>query len=301
MTAFIEFFAPPAMKNLLIRLLILGIAGIWAFWSTIEVIATKWNTNPEYSHGYLVPLFSIALLWMRRDKLDIDKVRPNSWGLVILAGAILLRLISARYYMEWFDFVAIIPFVLGVFVLAGGWQTVRWAWPAILFLAFMLPLPYSLEVALRDPLRRIGTIASTYVMQTVGLPAIAEGNVIVVNDARIGVTEACSGMSMLMVFFAFSTAAALFIHDRPIWERLLVVASAIPIAIIANVTRITTTGLLYALGQAKLADMLFHDFAGWMMIPMALGILWLELLVASRIVIIEDDAPMSVGLAPGKS
>ncbi len=289
------------MKSLLIRLLVLGFAGIWAFWSTIEVIATKWNTNPEYSHGYLVPLFSIALLWMRRDKLEIDKIQPNSWGLVILAGAILLRLASARYYMEWFDFVAIIPFVLGVFVLAGGWQAVKWAWPAILFLAFMLPLPYSLEVALRDPLRRIGTISSTYVMQTVGLPAIAEGNVIVVNDARIGVTEACSGMSMLMVFFAFSTAAALFIHDRPMWERLLVVASAIPIAIIANVTRITTTGLLYATGHAKLADMLFHDFAGWMMIPMALGILWLELLVASRIVIIEDDAPMSVGLAPGKS
>ncbi len=238
---------------------------------------------------------------MRREQLDLEKIRPNSWGLVVIGGAIAIRLASARFYMEWFDFVAIIPFVFGVFLLAGGWNALKWSWPAILFLAFMLPLPYSLEVALRDPLRRIGTITSTYVMQTVGLPAIAEGNVIVVNDARIGVTEACSGMSMLMVFFAFSTAAALFIHDRPKWERLLVVASAVPIAIIANVTRITTTGMLYATGYAKLADMVFHDFAGWMMIPMALGILWLELLIASRIVIIEDDAPMSVGLASGKS
>lgn len=198
--------------------------------------------------------------------------------------------------MEWFDLLSILPFVAGVFLLAGGWHAIRWTWPAIAFLTFMLPLPYSLEVALRDPLRKIGTKVSTYVMQTIGLPAIAEGNVIVVGDARIGVTEACSGMSMLMVFFAFSTAMALFIRERPIWEKLLVVASAVPIAIIANVTRITVTGILYATGFAEIADAFFHDFAGWMMIPLAFAILSIELMLASRIVVVADDIPMVVGL-----
>ena len=198
--------------------------------------------------------------------------------------------------MEWFDLLSIIPFVGGIVLLSGGWHAFKWSASSVLFLAFMLPLPFTLEVALRDPLRKIGTTVSTYVMQTLGLPALAEGNVILVDEARIGVTEACSGMSMLMVFFAFSTAMALFIRERPFWEKALVIGSAIPIAIFANVTRITVTGLLYATGFANIADAFFHDFAGWMMIPLAFAVLYLELYLASRIVVVADDIPMVVGL-----
>ncbi len=275
---------------------LLGV-GLWAYWSTFTLIVGKWNHSPEYSHGFLVPIFSLALLWTRRGKLDSSKLQPSWWGVAVIAIAIGMRYLATRFYYEWFDLLSLLPFLVGICLLTGGWHALRWAWSAIAFLAFMLPLPYSLEVALRGPLRAIGTGTSTYVMQTFGLPALAEGNVILVGDARIGVTEACSGLSMLMVFFAFSTATALFIPERPFWEKILVIASAIPIAIVANVTRITVTGLLYATGFSKMADLFFHDFAGWMMVPLALAILWLELLLVSRIVIVEDDAPMTVGLA----
>ncbi len=301
MTELREQLKQKNVRDFLFHFLILIGLSCWAYWSTFMVIVGKWNHSPEYSHGYLVPLFSLALLWTRREKLDLTKIQPSTWGIAVIAIAIGMRLLSVYYYLEWFDFLSIIPFTIGICLLAGGWHTFRWAWSAIAFLGFMLPLPYSLEVALRGPLRSIGTKVSTYVMQTLGLPALAEGNVIIVGDAQIGVTEACSGLSMLMVFFAFSTATALFIHDRPVWEKILVIASAIPIAIIANVTRITVTGLLYATGFSEMADLIFHDFAGWMMIPLALAILWLELLLVSRIVIVEDDAPMAVGLGRSKS
>lgn len=286
-----------AAKQFFIRLGVLFLAGVWAYWTVLEILYQNWNNRPEYSHGYLVPLFSIALLWTRRDKIEFNEFRPEAWGLGLIALAVLIRLAAAYYFFEWFDLLSIIPFVSGIFLLAGGWSAIRWAWPALLFLAFMLPLPHSVQIALRDPLRSIGTIVSTYVMQTFGLSAFSEGNVIIVDEARIGVTEACSGISMLMVFFAFSTAMALFIRERPIWEKILVVASAVPIAIIANVTRITLTGLLHALGYSDFADAFFHDFAGWMMIPLAFAILWVELWLASRIVIVEDCSPMALGLA----
>jgi exosortase len=160
--------------------------------------------------------------------------------------------------------------------LLGGWKAFAWAWPAIGFLFFMIPLPFSLENALANPLRRVATSCSTYFLQTLGFPAFAEGNVIRLNEVRIGVVEACNGLSMLMVFFALATAVALVIQ-RPLADRLTLVVSAVPIALIANVLRITITGILHKTTSSAVADTFFHDFAGWLMMPLALGLLWLEL------------------------
>src|SRR5262249_56384836 len=90
----------------------------------------------------------------------------------------------------------------------GGWSSCRWALPAVAFLAFMIPLPYRLEVMVADPLQRLATTTSTFALQTLGLPALAEGKVILLNEVKIGIVEACSGLRMMMIFFAISTAVA---------------------------------------------------------------------------------------------
>lgn len=335
-------------------------------------MADSWARDPEYSHGYLVPLIALALLWWRHDLLgmgkpasprvgllllaagigpffllpgsflrewgvlsaavalvgagwllkpaafDADKLRPTWWGLPLLAGGIALRLFAAHYYIEWFDHLSLIPCVAGIILLTVGWHAFRWSWPAVLFLGFMVPLPYSLAGMLRDPLRGIGTKVSTFLMQTLGLPAFAEGNrhEILVGGMthRIGVAEACSGLSMLMIFFALSAAVAV-VMQRPKIERAVVLASAIPIALIANILRITITGvMLYALDDKYLqfepggwtlfdisgpefAHSFFHDWAGWLMMPLALGLLWLELAILRRIVVIEEDDGLVAGLS----
>ena len=282
----------------------LAAALMWAYWPTFQTMAAKWAHDPQYSHGYLVPLFCIALLWLRRDRLDVQKLRPNWWGLAVLTGGLGLRYMGAHYYLEWFDFLSLIPVGFGIALLVGGGAAVRWSWPAVAFLFFMLPLPHSLEVMLRDPLRRAGTIASTYLMQTLGLPSLAEGNVIVVGDVRIGVVEACSGLRMLMVFFALSTAVAI-LSARPHWERGVIVASALPIALISNVARITLTGTLhvtlggktiFGMSGTEFANHVFHDWAGWLMMPLALSLLWLELWFLSHLFITEEERPLTAGL-----
>src|SRR5207247_2117523 len=118
----------------------------------------------------------------------------------------------------------------------------RFAWPALAFLGFMLPLPYQVEVALAHPLRRLATGMSTYLLQTIGYHAIAEGNIILIEQSSLGVAEACSGLGMLMTFFALATAMALAIR-APAVDRLVLVVSAVPIAVLANVMRITATGV----------------------------------------------------------
>jgi exosortase len=174
-------------------------------------------------------------------------------------------------------------------LLLGGKKALLWAWPAIAFLAFMIPLPFKLQVALANPLQRVATLVSTYGLQTLGFPALSEGNVILINETRIGVVEACSGLSMLVIFFALSTAFCFFV-DRPLWQKLVLVLSAIPIALIANITRITVTGIMHETVGHKAADMVFHDLAGWLKMPFALVLLWLELKALGRLIITATEA-----------
>jgi len=149
-------------------------------------------------------------------------------------------------------------------------------------------------------LRRMATQMSTYVLQTLGCPAMAEGNIIYIDDIQLGVAEACSGLGMLMTFFALATALALIVNAS-LPNRLVLVASAIPIAILANVIRISATGVAYHLGgkESELAQMIYHDLAGWLMMPLALGMLWLELKFLANLWLEEPTAaplPMGGGL-----
>lgn len=269
-----------------------------AYWPTLVGLVQKWSAVPEYSHGYLVPIIAGIVLWARRDRLNLDQWSPSIWGLLLLGIALAFRHASAYFFYEWFEQLSLVACAPGIVLLLGGWAAMKWAWPACVFLLFMVPLPYGLEIALREPLRDIGTVASTYVMQTIGLPAYAEGKVIVVNDVRIGVAEACSGLRMLMIFFALSTAVAILV-DQPLWRRAIILGSAIPIALIANIARITSTGSLHAIGYSDFAESVFHDLAGWLMMVLALILLWMEILVLDRLVIEETEDPDAMAGAFG--
>ena len=221
--------------------------------------------------------------------------RPSWGGLVLIGAGLALWLAGAYFYLGWFEEVSLLPALAGLCVLARGWRSLRWSWPAIAFLIFMLPLPFQAEVALAYPLQRVATKASTYALQTLGFPALAEGNVIHLNEVEIGVVEACSGLSMLFTFFAMATGVVLVIR-RPWLDKVLIVASAIPIALIVNVVRITVTGVLHETVGSRLANLVFHDLAGWLMMPIAVGLLWLELELLARLLV--EPSPANVALKP---
>jgi len=144
----------------------------------------------------------------------------------------------------------------------------------------MVPLPWSVEHAVSGPLQSLATACSTYIMQTIGMPALSEGNIIVVGSGKIEVERACSGLSMLLIFFALSTAMAVMIR-RPLVDKIVILVSAAPIAVIANVARITATGMAQEWFGPEAARKIFHDWAGWMMMPFALILLWIELGIMS--------------------
>ena len=268
----------------LMLILVALATAVWAYWATLAEVVERWTDDPQYSHGFLVPLFSGYLLWIRRGHLRAADLHARWWGLGIVALAGLLRLLSHFFYQTWLDTGSFLICLAGIAAAAGGRRALIWAGPAILFLIFMLPLPFRVQTALGGSLQRVATAASTYALQTLGVPAVSEGNVILLTNTRLGVLEACNGLSMLFTFFALATAVAI-LAPRGWPEKIVIFLSAVPIAILANLVRITVTGLLFEASRDDLARVVFHDLAGWLMMPLALGMLFLELFVLGRLVV----------------
>jgi exosortase len=272
----VEAGRPAKLSLLLVCAAVVGCFA-WAYWTPLAEMAQRWTHDPQYSHGYLVPVFALVLLWLRRDRLAAGPLCPSLWlGGLLLAGSLLVRLTATFFFYTWFDQISLMPCLLGVVLLAGGWRALAWAGPSVLFLTFMIPLPYRLEVALPGPLQTLATVCTTFLLQTLGFPAVADGNVVLIGEMPLNIAEACSGLRMLVIFFAMSTGLALVIR-RPLWEKLVLVASSVPIALAVNIIRITATGILHETAGSEVAHAVFHDLAGWLMMPLALGFLWLEL------------------------
>jgi exosortase len=261
---------------------------MWALWPSMAAMADRWASDPRYAHGYFVPMFAAALLWMRRERLSQGGApRPSTWGLVPVAIGAALQVAGGYLGVEWLDGVSLLPYLAGLALLIGGRRALAWSWPSIAFLVFMVPLPWRIETALGGPLQTIATLISTYSLQTLGLMAFSEGNVIQLNEGQIGVVEACNGLSMLITFIALSTAAALVVR-RPLLDRLVLVASAIPVALLANIFRICLTGVLQETVGGHASSTFYHDLAGWVMMPLALALYWLEIAVLARLLLTEQ-------------
>jgi exosortase len=251
---------------------------LWAYWPALSGVSERWLHEACYSHGVIVPGLALLVWWSRRRVAPVTSAKPSWWGLPVLVCGGALRLVGAFYYLDWFDGLSLLPVLFGLVLLIGGWQLAWQTGPAIALLFFLLPLPFQIEGALSVPLQQLGTLVSTFALQTLGLPAVSEGNIILIDDMSIGVLEACNGLGMLSAFFAISTTVAIVIR-RPLLDRVAVFFSAIPIGVVMNLLRVTATGVVYATVGAPAAQTFFHDLAGWLMMPLALATVGLELLL----------------------
>lgn len=268
----------------------------YSYWPGLLNAQASWS-NPQYSHGWIVPLFSLGLLFWWRKPVQTVTTSARLTGLGILIASFALRLLAARYRIVTIDMYTFVPALLGVFLLAGGWGMFRWAWAPVAFLIFMYPLPDEATRYLLGPLQTLATMVSTYALQTLGFDAYREGNQIVLGEMHLGVVDACSGLRMLTIFIALSVALAL-VGDREWWENAVILGSAIPIALIVNAVRITVTGVMYTV-NADIAEKIFHDWAGYFMMPMALGLLFVVQQILSMLVIAEEQAPAVVAVRLG--
>lgn len=254
---------------------------LFAFHQTLFDMVLVWAGKADYSHGFLVAPFAGYLLWTRRHLLPLRVEWPDPIGLLPLLLGLALSVFAGRTNIakEFAQGLGLILALTGVVMLLLGRRGLRWAWPSLLFLIFMARLPDQAEIGFLFKLRQLATHASNFVLQTLGYPSYIggpNGTIITVGETRLGVEWACAGLSMVLTFVAVAVAVALLLQ-RPLGDRLFVIASALPIAIVSNVLRITVTALVYVAGWTRLGDLIVHDLAGYLMMPLALGFVWLEL------------------------
>ncbi len=258
---------------------LLGAAMVWAYWPTIGKMVAAWSKQADYSHGFLVPPLAVFVLWVRREQFPGLRVGFAWPGLVLLGASVGLRFLSALWYMDALDGFSMLLWLAGTVWLLLGGRVLWWSLPAIAFLAFMIPLPFRVERWLSYPLQGIATRISSWVLQCLCQPAVREGNTIFLGShTPLEVAEACSGLRIFVGVFALAYLYAVLVRQSW-WERTLLLLCTIPVALVANATRIVVTGILYQLVSEEAGKKFSHDVAGWGMILLAAGLfgllLWL--------------------------
>jgi exosortase len=267
-----------------------GLLGLfaWGYWPTLVDLVSQWQAIPDYSHGFLVVPIAIYFLYLRWDQRPPVQSPAPLLGLTLMMAAGAMRVVAARYYLEPVDGWSIPLWVAGVVALLWGARTLWWAAAPLAFLVFMVPLPYTLENMMAGPLQSISTKISTVVLQLMLFPAISQGNTIVVGQETLEVARACSGLRIFMGIAAMAFAF-LLLCPRPWLTRVILLVAILPIALLANSTRIVATGILYQFGWSQMARDLSHDLAGWFMIPLALALFGLTLVYLDKL-FVETEA-----------
>ncbi|HUY91123.1 MAG TPA: exosortase/archaeosortase family protein [Pirellulales bacterium] len=246
----------------------------WSYWPIACELVRIWNHEPDYSHGYFVVPAALYFLWFRRGSLPAPSDRLQWGGMVLLVLSGAIRFAGSLWYIDALQAWSIPFWVAGTCWLFGGWRLLWWSLPSVGFLAFMIPLPFRAEHLLSFPLQRVATKLSCWLLQSLGRPAVAEGNVIYLNDITLGVAEACSGLRIFM-----SIAALAYIYmvlaKRDWWMKAILCASVLPVALLTNAVRIVATALLHEWVSGEAAHKFSHDLAGWLMAPLAAGLLGL--------------------------
>jgi exosortase len=235
-------------------------------------LGLEWYSNPDYSHGFLVPILSAYFVWECRQRLRALSVKPSIWGVGLLGVGLLMLLvgsIGAELYLQRASLMVVIAGL--VLVLLGRDYLHALSFP-IAFLFFMVPLPTLVTNAVTFPLQLFASEAAAFCLFKIGIPVLREGNLIMLPYTTLEVAEACSGIRSLQALLTLGTAYAYF--TQPImWKRWMLVILSVPIAIAANAFRVSATGVLAHYWGVELAEGFYHEFSGWLIFVVAFVLL----------------------------
>ena len=252
----------------------------WSYWTNLLDLWHVWLRSDEYSSGMLVPVLACYVLWLRRDSLRQVRVQWSALGLVGLILAQAFRLFGLMYMYRSAERLSIVMTIGSCVLLLGGREMLKKTITVVMFLLLMLPWPARLQSRIALPLQGYATDSAVFCLETLGYDVISEGTVIHIGDTSVAVAEACNGLRMITAFFVIAGLVAL-IARRSAWEKALVFLSSLPIALICNTIRLAVTAIAFTMITGETYEQLFHDFGGYAMMPLALGIIVFELWIFS--------------------
>ncbi len=282
---------------------------VYLFRNTLAGQVKAWEID-EYSHCYLIP--PLALAWaVGRLKRERPVLAPSLSGVAMIAGALLLKWLGDVIVNNWVATVAFLVALGGMIVLVGGWRVFRVVFAPYVFLFFTVPLPQSVFASLTAEMQLLSSQLGTAGLQTLGVAAFQEGNIIDLGTIKLEAAEACSGLRYLFPLMSFGYMLAFLVHTG--WrDRILIFAATIPITILMNALRIVTVGYTVDMGNFILLDDAWHWAQGFAVFLASLGVLalvsWGLLKLSKRPQAagmfngVETEGPMtSGGRAPARA
>jgi exosortase len=256
---------------------------ILLYFQVIVGLVNDWWVDSNYSHGFLVPLVSAYLIWKKRDKLKSLEKKRSYWGFLILLlglGIYIVGTAGSEYFSARFSLVIVL---FGLTFYLNGKEWAKELLFPVAFLAFMVPIPYVIYYSIAFPMQLFSTKLSYYILHSIGLPSIRQGNIIYLPNYSLEVVEACSGLRSLVSLLALGTFFA-YVTFKSNLKRFILYISIFPIAIGANIFRIFITAVGAYVVSPKLAEDFLHKLSGLIVFLVSV----FSLFILSRIIRIFD-------------
>jgi exosortase len=268
-------------QTLLLACLI-GLGG-WTQFAALRDIWMVGTGSEEQSHILLAPFVAIWLFWLRRSRLRAVRLAPTLWGPVIIAAGWIMSRFGYEMGVQVAWHLGALVTLVGCVVTLTGFSILRHFAPAFVALLFLIPVPGTIRQLIAIPLQAVATNITQIMLEVIGIPATRDGHVLLINGEQVAVDEACNGMRMVFALTLIVYAFAFSTPLRPSVRVLLLVLSPIA-ALVSNIIRLIPTTVFFGYGSVEQAQH-FHDIAGWIMLPVALlmlfGVLrmirWIEL------------------------
>ncbi len=239
----------------------------------LKALVLDWWRDPNYGHGFLVPVFSAFVLWRKRERLARLILRPSNFGIIVMLGAVGLLLVGslgAELFTTRFSFLVMIG---GIVLFLAGWGMLRAILFPLGFLVLMIPIPVLIYNQITFPLQLLASRFATFWLQLINVPVLREGNLIILPNYTLEVVDACSGIRSLMTLITLAIAYGYLVEDNR-WLRWALVLLMIPIAIVSNSIRILGAGILTYHYGPRMAEGFFHEFSGWVIFVAALFLMF---------------------------
>jgi exosortase len=226
----------------------------------LKALFAQWSSDEDMSHGFFVPLVAGFIVWRKREDLIATKAEPSLRGLTLVGWGALQMTLGVLGTELFTSRTAFVITVIGAVWTLGGKPFLRkLAFP--LFLLFlMVPIPSVIYNQITFPLQIVASKFAEWALDAMNIPVLREGNILDVAGSRLSVVEACSGIRSLLTLTFLALVYGYFFEKR-VWVRVALFLSVIPVAILANGSRVTITGLL-TMVKPELAEGFFHEATG---------------------------------------
>jgi exosortase len=243
------------------------------YYQVLVKLVTDWWQIPDFSHGFLVPLFSVYLVWEKRETLRSTIIAPCWGGIAVIVMGLFILLLGVYGSELFLSRVSLVIVLAGLVLCFGGRQFLKELSFALLVLLLAIPIPAIIFNEITFPLQILASKLASALLPLFGVPVLREGNVIELPAMKLEVAEACSGIRSLMSLFTLAVFYGYFL-EKTFWRRMALVLVSIPIAIAANAVRILGTGLCVQYWDPDKALGFFHEFSGWVIFLVSLVCLY---------------------------